>query len=195
MNGRRIEAQILEKRRDQIILQPLSDDRDNASVGRLACLTQILPDQFLFAMVRHEESKGRGRERQDLFRLIPGTLLYIWPELHKLAMYAWVPLRVFAPGQPDKVLLEDEVFLFALSETEVSLIVGKRLPVGAFADCTLSLDHESLMTRVVLTRCEDLDGGAGYRTHFILIDQTLRPRLREFLFNERARRLQAVKAP
>ncbi len=193
MNGKQIEETVFEKRQDQIVLQPLVYERNGFSVGRMACLTQMLGDQCLFAMLRCEERRGSGRERKDLFRIIPGTLLYIWPELHRLVMYTWTPLKVFAPYQPDKVLLEDEVFLFALSETEVSLLVGKPIPTGAFADCTLPLDGEPLTTRVVLTRCEDVDGGAGYRAHFILIDQTLRPRLREFLFNERARRLQAAR--
>ncbi|MEA5058897.1 MAG: hypothetical protein VB049_02500 [Candidatus Pelethousia sp.] len=195
MNGKRMEQQVLEKRRDQIVLSPITNSREETPSGSSACLVQEMADQrMFFVMLRHEERKGRGAVRLDCFRLVPGTNLYIWPELHKLAMYTWSPLHVFAPYRPDQTLLEDQALLFALSETEVSIMVDRHLPMGAFADCMLPLDEGMLVARAILTRCEDLDGGAGYRAHFFLIDQTLRPKLRDFLLNERVRRLQAVGA-
>lgn len=193
MGGRCQEQQVLERRQNRILLGSLGDGRETPCYGQPACLIQGLADQrTLLVMLRFEDSKGRGLGRQDMFRLIPGTLQYIWPELNRLPMYDWSPLRVFAPFQLQEALLEDQAFLFSLSETEASLMVVKPLPVGAFADCTLPLGAEQLTARAVLARCEDLDGGACYRAHFTLIDQTLRPRLREFLLSEQARRLQAA---
>lgn len=192
-NGKRLGKEILERRPEHLLLGALEESWEPPFHHQTACLVQTLPDQrILFAVLRYEEGRGRGLMRQDLFRLIPGGSMYIWPGLSKMAMHEWCPLKVYDPYLPEKALLEDQAFLFALSESEASMMVHKPLPLGAFADCTFILDEEPLVMRAVLARCEDLDGGAGYRAHFMLIDPQLRSPLREYLLDEQARRLQAA---
>ncbi len=193
VNGKRLEKEILERRPEHLLLGALEESWQPPFHHQTACLVQILPDErTLFAVLRYEEGRGRGLGRQDLFRLIPGGSMYIWPGLNQMAMHEWCSLKVYDPYLPEKVLLEDQAFLYALSESEASMMVHKPLPQGAFADCSFALGEKELVIRAVLARCEDLDGGAGYRAHFMLIDPQLQPLLHEFLLNEQARRLQAV---
>ncbi|MEA4969068.1 MAG: hypothetical protein VB051_00905 [Candidatus Pelethousia sp.] len=193
VNGKRLSKEILERRAEHLLLGALEESWEVPFHHQTACLVQMLPDQrILFAVLRYEEGRGRGLGRRDLFRLIPGGSMYIWSGLNKMAMHEWCPLKVYDPYLTEEVLLEDQAFLFALSETEASMMVHKPLPLGAFADCTFVLDEKPLVMRAVLARCEDLDGGAGYRAHFMLIDPQLQPLLREFLLEEQARRLQAA---
>lgn len=193
VNGKRHEKEILERRPDHLLLGALGDAGEPPLYQQAACLVQSLSDErTLLAVMRFEEGRGRGRGRQDLFRLIPGGYMYLWPGLNSLAMHHWVPLQVYAPHEPSQILLDDLAFLFALTETQASMMIPIPLPPGSFAECSFPLGGEQLSLRTVLTRCEDLDGGAGYRGHFMLIDQWLRPKLREFLLDEQAKRLQAA---
>ena len=138
------------------------------------------------------ERRGRDEEARDVFHMIPSSRMVIWPELNRLPMYVWCQTKVFIPHQPSKVLLEDKTFLFSLAETEICVMVGRQIPIGAFAECTLPLDEEEITAAAVLSRCENLDNGAFYRAQFTLMDKALGPRLREFLLHERARRMQST---
>lgn len=193
MNGRRMKKQILESTRNGLLLASLDENPERPPFFQPACLVQDRMDQrILFQLLRFEEGAGRGLQRQDRFRLGPGGPLYIWPEMYRLAMHHWSSLQVFDPYQPDKVLLDDQGLLFNLSETEAGIIVGKPLPRGAFAQCSLPLSETPVMVSAVLTRCEDLHDGTGYRARFMIIDPSLRPRLRDFLLDEQAGRLLAA---
>lgn len=196
VNGARWKGDVLELRGNILLLSLPAGKRGTLAYGQTACLVQMLPEeQILFFMLRYVECRGRGMEMKDVFQLVPGTRMVIWPELHRLPMYSWCRLKVFTPHQPGKTLLEDQAFLFALSEGEASMMVGRPLPLGAFAECALPLADETVTAAGVLMRCENLDNGACYRAHFMLIDKTLRLRLRDFLLTERARRMQTTAAP
>lgn len=195
MNGKRMEKQILERGRGKLLLGALGPDSEKPLYFQPACVAQTLADErILFLLLRYEGGTGKGLSRKDMFHESPGGPLYIWPELHRLAMHHWLAVRVFDIYQPERVVLEDQGFLYALSETEASIIMSKPIVQGAFAECSLPLPELKEPVKVVLTRCEDLDDGAGYRAHFTVIDPSMRPRLREFMLTERARRLQAANA-